>query len=236
MIQSAQWLRRTYYRLLARLLVVASKTPLFTAYQPIPQIGLNIAPHRQKGVLARWEAMRNELPASPCSFLDIGCNIGFYVTSAAEQGHFAMGLDTREYAMAHGVIREALDLRNATVVPMMLGPANASSLPQFDVVIMLQLFHHLCAAYGKEEACNILDTIWQKTRHKLLLEIEPSRRAKEPFRSKMPDTGEDSAGWIRDFFSERGCKEIREIYRDEGHHRSVMIMVKEPAGPDGSTR
>jgi len=208
------------------LLRLASKAGLFTAYQPIPDLGLRIADHRERGVFERWAAIRNEFPETPISLLDVGCNVGFYVTESAKLGHFAVGLDTPEYTTALSIIKNALGLQNVMPVAMKLDLLNARSLPSFDVIIILQVFHHLCAAYGSDDANDILRTLWRKTKHKLIFEVEASGRAKEPFRSKMPMMGDDSDPWVRDFFEKLGCAEVRVIYRDEGHDRSVFAIEK----------
>ena len=174
----------------------------------------------------RWSAIHAELPETPVSVLDAGCNAGFYVIESAKLGHFAAGLDSPEFAIVLTIVKNALGLPNVLPIPMTLDPDNVRSLPTFDVVIVLQVFHHLCAAYGADEASGILRQLWGKSRRKLIFETEPSARAEEPFRSAMPDMGNDSEAWVRGFFRERGCGDVRVIYRDEKRHRSVFVIER----------
>lgn len=208
------------------MIVLASRAGFFTAYQPLPDIGLKIAPHREKGVLGRWAAIKKELPDAPSSFLDVGCNVGFYVIEAAKAGHFSVGLDSIEHTKLFGIVNGACELRNASAVPMQLTPDNVRSLPTFDVIVIMQVFHHLCVAFGQEDACRILKTLWDRTGHKMIFEVESSGKAEEVFSTKMPDMGEESEAWIRRFFEDLGCADIRAIYRDEGHRRSVFAITK----------
>jgi SAM-dependent methyltransferase len=199
---------------------------VFKPYQPIRELRIHSWPNRDEGVQARWAAIRSELPAEPVSILDIGCNIGFYVVESAKLGHFAAGLDSPTYAHALTTVKNALRLDNVMPVGLRLNPENVSSLPQFDCVIMLQVFHHLCAAYGTQSGMAMLREIYGKARREMFFETEPNYDNHEPFSSALPDMGGDSEAWVRCLFSELGCRDARVIYRQANRKRAVFVVEK----------
>ena len=201
---------------------------LVTAYHPVPDLGISIPANREEAVAKRWDVIKAELPADPASVLDIGCNLGFYTIASAKLGHFAMGVDIREYATLLSVIRNRLKLSTVVPVELKLSPQNTQSLPAFDVIIMLQVFHHLCVAYGADDASDMLRTIWQRTRSKFIFEVEPSSGAKGAFLKAMPDMGDDIEAWLRETLSKDGdtAFAIRTILRDEGRNRTVFCIER----------
>ncbi len=215
------------HRMSGFLLWLAAKVGLFSPYQPIPDLAIGIAPHREAAVRERWKVIRSELPETPSSVLDVGCNVGFYVIESAKLQHFVTGIDTIESITALTIVKNALGLRNVMPVAMKINPENVRSLPSFDVVIILQLFHHLCAAYGDEGARDILRSLWCRTRDKLILEVEPSGQANEPLQSPLSPAADHGEDWIREFFTSLGSCKIRVIYRDENRRRSVFVIERE---------
>ena len=199
---------------------------LIRAYQPIPDLNIRIAHGREVGVKKRWEAIRAELPENPGSVLDIGCNVGFYVIEAAKLGHMAAGLDSPVFARALTTISNDLKLDNVIPIRCRLDLTNVKALPDFDCIIMLQVFHHLCRAYGTEQGLAIVRELYGKAKKRFIFETEPSYRTNERFRPYLPDMGSDSETWVKGFFAELGCRETRVIYRDEGRQRVVVSVTK----------
>ena len=209
------------------MLWLAARVGLFSPYHPIPDLAIGIAPHREAAVRERWKVIRSELPETPSSVLDVGCNVGFYVIESAKLHHFVTGIDTVELITALTIVKNALGLRNIMPVAMKINPENVHSLPSFDVVIILQLFHHLCVAYGDDGARDILRTLWRRTRGKLILEVEPRGPANEPVPSPLSPAADHGEDWIRKFFTPLGSSSVRVIYRDENRRRSVFVIERD---------
>lgn len=208
---------------LLRLLLASG---IVRAYQPVPDAGIRIAPQREKGVQDRWRAIEAELPAEPISLLDIGCNVGFYVVEAAKCRHFAAGLDQPNFTDALGTIARRLKLDNVATIGMRISPDNIKSLPSFDCIIMLQVFHHLCRAYGQQDGLRMLATIYEKANRCMVFETETPHHTSEKFRACLPDMGDDSEQWVRSFFEQLGCRQTRVIYRDRARQRSLVLIEK----------
>lgn len=207
-------------------LKLALKLGAVSAYQPIPDLNIRIAPGREAGVHKRWEAIRAELPPAPSSLLDIGCNVGFYVIEAAKLEHTAAGLDLPVFAGALTTISRSLKLDNVIPIRCRITPETIGGLPTFDCVIMLQVFHHLCRAYGTEQGLAMLREIYGKAGQRFIFETEPSYRTNEPFRPYLPDMGDDGEAWVKRLFADFGCRETRTIYRDDARGRVVVAVEK----------
>lgn len=207
-------------------LKLALKLGAVSAYQQIPDLNIRIASGREAGVQKRWEAIRAELPPTPSSVLDIGCNVGFYVIEAAKLDHTAAGLDVPVFAGALSTISRSLKLDNVIPIRCRISPETIKGLPTFDCVIMLQVFHHLCRAHGTEQGLAMLRELYGKAGKRFIFETEPSYRTSERFRPHLPDMGDDGEAWVKRLFADFGCRETRTIYRDEGRKRVVVSVEK----------
>ena len=214
------------HKLAGVLLKLSMRLGLFKPYQPIPDLGIHIDPGRERAVRDRWEAIHSELPSAPSSVLDIGCNAGFYVIEIAKLGHFAAGLDLPRFATALALTKYSLGYNNIIPIALHLNPTNVHSLPSFDVIIALQVFHHFCAVYGEKGGVEILHALWKKAGYKLIFETEGGIRTKEQFRSSMPVMDSGPEEWSRKFFKDLGAKTIKTIYKDDNRGRVVLAIEK----------
>jgi hypothetical protein len=181
-------------------------------------LGIRISPNREKAVFERWKAISAELSQEPACVMDIGCNLGFYCIESAKLGHMAIGVDMPNYVNSLLIIRRAISLPNIIPVGMRLMPENVTTLPRVDYLIMLQIFHHLYAAFGKDASLKMLKTIYKKFDRKLFFEVE-----------NIVDEQSNivlSVAEFKKFFTELGCANIRELYIDEKRGRSLLLIEK----------
>lgn len=132
-------------------------------YQPIfgfPQLGENVS--RQCG--DRLEVIRDSLTllmkhyGRPLRLLDLGCAQGFFTLSAADLCESVLGID---YLAANvDVCNAARDAANLQHVRFEVGEISevidGLEAGQFDVVLGLSVFHHLCHSRGWPEVGTLL--------------------------------------------------------------------------------
>lgn len=215
-----------FYVALCFLAKLALKMDFVKAYQPIPLINLHIAEKRERGIRERWKAMERNLSGTHGSFLDVGCNLGYYIFKAAEHGNFAVGIDIKEYATILNIVKNYKKIDNLFGLDFKLSPQNIGLLPKFDTIVCLQIFHHFCAAYGERDGVGMLQAIWEKTNDRMFFEVEPSWRAKGLFAENMPDMKGDVKGWLIRTLNLKNSELITEIYFDEGHKRQLFCIRK----------
>lgn len=119
----------------------------------------------------RFEAFSPILPDGPLSFMDLGCNTGFFVFRLAERGGFGLGIEQgrNEFMVCHA--RATLHrVRNVAFSRLTLSPDNVHRLPEMDVVVFLSLFHHFVRHFGEEAAMTMLSAISRKAKRFLVFE------------------------------------------------------------------
>ena len=205
-------------RIIAYFIKLAINTGVLHSYHPMPSLGIRIEPHREKSVKERWKAISSEFTDEHACVMDIGCNLGFYCVSSAKLGHLAIGVDMPNYANTLMIIKKALKLTNIVSIGMKLSPENVSTLPRVDYLIMLQIFHHLYAAYGLESSLEILKTVYEKFDKKFFFEVEKILNEKSEVIFSLEE--------FRQFFIDLGCANVSEIYFDENRSRSLLMVEK----------
>lgn len=81
--------------------------------------------------------------------LDLGCSGGFFSFSLAKKAAFVCAVDAdEELQNQNRITQERLGLTNIDFLTATLTPSFLKSLPQFDVVIFLSVFHHFLATSG----------------------------------------------------------------------------------------
>ena len=148
------------------------KAGRFAHYQPMPWIGKRSF-IKDEYTLGRWEAIRKEIKIKSGSVLDIGCNLGFFSLSLAEMGFYSIGIDMQhEFRVISEYAQKKAGIGNAAFSTMILSPDNISSLPTFDIVIFLSVWHHWIKRFGHERGMEMFRSIWEKTNHVLFIDIK----------------------------------------------------------------
>lgn len=170
----------------------------------------------------RLEAFEEILPDAPFSFMDLGCNTGFFVFRLAELGGFGLGIDSgRNEIMVCQTLATLHEIENVAFWKLSLTPATVVSLPRVDVVVFLSLFHHLVRHYGEKEAMGMLSTIATKADRFLVFETgqpnEDSSWARE-----LRFMGEDPVTWSEGTLRSYGFDQVHRL----GEYGTSISNVK----------
>ena len=171
---------------------------LLKGYQPNPfaQGGKESVSSRE--CQDRLEAFSRLLPKEPFSFLDLGCNTGYFVFRLAERGGFGLGIDAgRNEIMVCESLATLHRVKNVAFSRLPLTSDNVLALPTFDVVILLSVFHHFVRHFGQESAMTMLSGVACKAKRFLVFETgqpdEESSWARE-----LWFMGDDPGAWCED--------------------------------------
>ena len=194
-------------------------------YQSVPDLGIN---KKDELTFSRWAAIEENLPdrGVPLSALDLGSNSGFYSISLAKKGHCVTALDYSivHYSFLYNAIN-ILGLNNVFVGKMCVKPGNIDGLPSYDCVLLLNVFHHWCRAYGKDEGLAMLDKIYRKTNDVMF--FETGQPDTDPWvKDALPEMGDNPSEWIIEHFKSKGATDVREIYRRKTNVERSFILVK----------
>jgi|GEM_PF-5457204 len=160
----------------------------------------------------RWEAICKELgPYTSGSALDIGCNVGFFSFHLNELGYQVQGVeaDPLNVYLCNSVI-ERRRLRNISFLNGMIDEAHVNSMPSFEVVLCLSVFHHIIRDNGEEKAREILSELISKTERVIFMDIGHSSRSVEAF--NLPSAlGDDPVQWMTELLTGCGCQQVNVI-------------------------
>jgi SAM-dependent methyltransferase len=117
--------------------------------------------HRRcEAVEERWKLMQQILTSDDHSLLDIGCNAGRFLELAADRGLIAWGIDRFENNLTrYKALQRVENNPRVGVMEATLTPENATHLPEFEVVLLLSVYHHWYAEFGKNNAEAMLHTL-----------------------------------------------------------------------------
>jgi len=202
---------------------------LLKFYHTIPQLHITTHPAKASVTFRRWEAMRACLPDRKMSVLDIGCNSGFFSIHLAERGNFVTAVDNHIYALFVFLAKERLRLGNIAPCNYLLTPDNIATMPCYDCILLLAVFHHWCDHYGSEQALDMLAATYSKAGAILFFETgQPDSSDTEKIRryqKHMPDMGNDAEAWMHGYFKKLGCRKVETISRAE-NNRCLLAVYK----------
>lgn len=171
---------------------------------------------------ASWDKLakiRETLAGQPClSVLDVGCSVGFFSFSLAEDGHLVLGMEMHPKPLKwYRKVKEKVAMPAAALWEMPVTPQNVHTLPTVDVVLLLSVYHAWCVVYGADVATEMLRVLSTKARTWMFFETAEHPHAKAEYLAALPkamgETPESVLTWERNLFLGWGAKEIRDLGR-----------------------
>jgi SAM-dependent methyltransferase len=194
-------------------------------YQPIPELNIKSTRMPENFTFYRWEMIKDNLPSNDhISVLDIGCKSGFFCIKMAKMGYFVTGIEVEKTHNSFlNNAKIVLGLNNFLIGNLLIDPNNIKSLPNYDIILLLNVFRHLSNAFGGDASKEMLAILYNKTNKKFFLETPLPENADihEKFKS-FPDMGSNSVEWIKNFFYELGAKDVEELGYNRGRHMFVI--------------
>jgi SAM-dependent methyltransferase len=108
------------------------------------------------------------------SVLDVGCNEGMITSHFTQRGRFAVGIDVSPF-FARNFLRRLHDSNTPAFGNMKLGPDNVSTLPTFDLVLVLSVHHWWVKEHGDDAAKRMVRSLIERARHYFVIEFSSIR-------------------------------------------------------------
>lgn len=183
--------------------------PVFKLYQPL--YGYENKTGLTRTCDDRWNVFSKSFPNKPGSVLDIGCNIGYFTFKSAEAGHNALGVEGDYFNFTScQAIKNASDVHNCSFIKHYIDPVFTQTMPHFDTVINLSVFHHWVKAYGLEEAKAMMQNLADKC-DTLIFETGQSNEVGSQWPEILSFMGDDPQKWIHEFLLSLGFKNVEMI-------------------------
>lgn len=143
-------------------------------YQPPPFEWMSgFKPHRREdATLARWEAIKKQLPEDGFTALDIGCNIGFFCYRMRQNGaRLVLGFDAHPGPILLAEkVRQLEHVDSVAFMHRSMDLELSEKLGEFDVILFLSVFHHINMRHGIEYAKSVLRNLLSRARFGLFFE------------------------------------------------------------------
>jgi SAM-dependent methyltransferase len=200
------------------------KSGALECYHPLPWIGYT-PEDRVDAVKDRWEMIASRLPTGRFSALDIGCNAGFFSLKLAERGAFVTGIEQAKAMLwlARGV-SASCDIDNVAFARSSIEPDNVEALPDYDVILLLSVYHHFIHFYGADRAKSMLGALIRRARRSLFFETSPGYDRESEI---LPDSGtfDETAALLESY---PGVKrvELLGVRRCGAHDRALFVVEK----------
>jgi hypothetical protein len=134
------------------------------------------------------------------SLVDVGCDVGWYVFSAAFKGLTAIGIEPEPRACRLFLYTKSkLDLRNVGLLVADLSPVTKNVVPNADAILFMSVWHHLVRYHGLEAATELLEAVWERTDKVLFFETGEQEM---PPRFHLPEFKPDAQAWIERYLTE----------------------------------
>ena len=186
-----------------------SYLPVFKLYQPI--FGLNKTEGLTRECEDRWDVFSKHFPDTKGAVLDIGCNIGYFSFKSAELGHFAYGVEYDHFNVTScNAIKSVTNSNNCTFVKQLIDTKFVETMPSFDVVINLSVFHHWVKVYGLEQATEMMKKLAQKCSC-MIFETGQSNETGSQWPKILSFMGDKPDAWIAGFLKEVGFTSVEMI-------------------------
>ena len=118
---------------------------------------------RRSSSIDRMEAVASHIGAPGVSVLDVGCAEGLFSLGLAERGCTVLGLEGKLSRVIQAYADAAkANLFNISFMNINLDAKFVSSLPTFDYILLLAVWHHMVKRNSLDIATENLKLLWEK--------------------------------------------------------------------------
>jgi len=157
-----------YLRLLTRKYFFSIQQAL---YHPVELGEKTVKAKREKGSHERLKVIQSIIGDKPSSILDIGSAEGYFSMNLAKKGNFVVAIEgKKQRAMIGQILARNNSINNVSFYNFNLDIESANTLPDFDNVLCLAVWHHWVRLYDLDYANELLATIWERTKRRMFFE------------------------------------------------------------------
>lgn len=126
---------------------------------------------RRSSSIERMEAVSNKIAKSGVSVLDIGCAEGLFSLGLAQRGCTVLGVEGKLTRVVQAYADAAKNgLSRVTFMNLNVNSDFIKSLPKFDYVLLLAVWHHMVKRESLTVATENLKYLWDKSNIGLVFE------------------------------------------------------------------
>lgn len=162
------------------------------------------------------------------SYLDVGSQLGYFVFRMSEKGFFSMGIESEKYACSYSNSLKVInENENVAFINKSINNDNIKDIPSFDVVSILNVFHHLVYFLGFDNADIVMRELYNKTNKILFFETGEFEEKGQYWSDCLSFMGDDSSVWIHSYLLEIGFSDVKKIDKFSTHlnsHKRTLYL------------
>ncbi|KAA3633962.1 MAG: DUF1698 domain-containing protein [Calditrichaeota bacterium] len=191
-----------------RLTITAGKMGMVEPYQPV--YGEEVS-SSQRLCQDRWNIMKQYLPKSDFSFMDIGSQIGYFTFQAAAEGAVSFGVERSKRAcQVANAIKELRNMEHAAFLNMGVDSFTVKGLPKVDVLCCMSIYHHWVRESGFAEADKIFTELTAKT-NALFFDTGQSNEENTDWTESLEFMNPDPIAWIENYLKEKQFTKVIQL-------------------------
>lgn len=184
----------------------------------------------KRGSDDRVSLVGENLPQLPGSYLDIGSQLGYFVFKMAEKGFLSCGVEMNPVSFTYATSLAALnDVKNVSFLNLVLDTDTVASLPEYDVISILSVYHHMVYFLGKEPADQAIKILISKCRKTFFFETGEYEEKGFYWTEGLSFMGDNSSISIKIFLEEFGFSSVKKIGEHSTHltqHKRSLYMCE----------
>ena len=167
------------------------------------------------------------------TYLDVGSQLGYFVykINEANSSIFATGIEMNKvsymYSVFIGIINNSF---NTSFINSELTADNVHSIPCYDVISCLNVFHHIVHFRGFEEADNIMNVLYKKTNTYFIFETGQYNEKGHYWTDGLSFMEDAPIKWIIDYMKKIGFYDVKLFTKFKTHlgdeERGFFICTK----------
>jgi SAM-dependent methyltransferase len=205
---------------------------MYPNYHPIFAHGKQYASGDRK-ILDRWNIIREIIANLEVkSLLDLGCAEGSFVQSAANECQcHSYGIDFDRRRIVTASLTSFLN--NIENCGFSFGVINENlirKMPNYDLILMMSVAHHMIYEHGAEYTRNILRLIREKSNKAVIIDMGQPGESVERWKDILPQYETDPVAAIIEFLYSSGYSKIEVLgegdsFQDHAARRSLFLAI-----------
>jgi cyclopropane fatty-acyl-phospholipid synthase-like methyltransferase len=174
----------------------------------------------------RFKNINDHLPKHAFSTLDIGCNEGYFVFKMAERGGFCHGIDKgRNEIMVADGLAKINNINNIAFSNNEVDMDFIASLPHYDVVIFMSVFHHIARHNGLQYAEEFMSALSCINSKYLIFETGQPDELNTTWARDLGFMQPNVELWVCDMLKRSGYSKIKVIGRNSGIYSDIDRLL-----------
>lgn len=166
----------------------------------------------------RLSMIYKNLPEKHGSYLDVGSQLGYFVFKISEKGYMSSGIESNSTSFFYATSLSRLNkIKNVSFFNFSLDKNTVDLLPEYDVISILSVYHHMVYFFGKKDADETIKKLVSKCRKTFFFETGEYQEKGFYWTDSLSFMGDNSNDTIKLFLEKFNFKSVEKIGENSTH-------------------